>query len=158
MAKNKPLTGKYSFNLKDGDRCYGCGGKGKILPRLTPALVAEVKAKVDGGALDAYLAEQARLVACRKAIAPVKEAIDETWRNGAIHTAYRAAYDARYVKHTTDSIDAALSDYVSKVNALWDSANDKARNTKAYADKLLAELQGILAAIEGLNAEYAARG
>ena len=126
---------------------------------LPPALVAEVKAKVDGGALDAYLAEQARLVACRKAIAPVKEAIDAAWSKGTIHVAHNAAYEAVYVKRTTPApIDPMLSDYTKRVNDLWDSANDKARNTKAHADKLLAELRGILTAIEGLNAEYAARG
>ena len=38
-------TGKHSFNLKDGDVCYGCGGTGKTL--VTPKGQKKVKATAE---------------------------------------------------------------------------------------------------------------
>ena len=38
-------TGKYSYNLKDGDRCYGCGGTGKVAK--APNGQAKIKPTVD---------------------------------------------------------------------------------------------------------------
>lgn len=49
--------GRYSFNQFDGDRCYGCNGRGVVPPKLTARLRDTVIADVDGGALDAYADE-----------------------------------------------------------------------------------------------------
>lgn len=36
--------GRYSFNLRDLDRCYGCGGTGKRHPRKVEAIVTDYTA------------------------------------------------------------------------------------------------------------------
>lgn len=49
--------GRHSFNMLDGDRCYGCAGWGTVFPppaRLN-ALLARAREAVATGRLDAYL-------------------------------------------------------------------------------------------------------
>lgn len=46
-------SGRYSFNAIDGDRCYGCGGKGHLVAKLTADVLAGARAKVEDGTLAA---------------------------------------------------------------------------------------------------------
>lgn len=47
-------SGRYSFNLLTGDRCFKCDGNGALLPPLTMKKADKVRLAVDGGGLDAY--------------------------------------------------------------------------------------------------------
>lgn len=53
-------SGSYSYNPKDGTRCFGCGGAGKRAATLTPALLEQVRADVAAGKLQPYLERLAR--------------------------------------------------------------------------------------------------
>lgn len=91
--------GRHSFNLVDGDRCYGCNGRGWNMPKLTPALVATVRADVTAGKLDPYLARVQRQIAARAAtkadIARAEAAA------GVIGSRYDAAYKNAHRKGGT---------------------------------------------------------
>lgn len=47
--------GRYSFNMLDGDMCYGCYGSGKQAVKLTPELLRTVEQEVSEGKLQPYL-------------------------------------------------------------------------------------------------------
>lgn len=64
-------SGRFSHNQIDGDRCYGCNGKGETLPRLTKKIAAEAKARQDAGELDAYFAANRARAAAKKEIGPL---------------------------------------------------------------------------------------
>lgn len=52
-------SGRYSWNQIDGDRCFGCGGVGKRLAKITAAVVTEALARIAAGELAGYFAENA---------------------------------------------------------------------------------------------------
>jgi hypothetical protein len=64
-------SGRYSFNLMDGDRCFGCSGSGKQMMPITAKLVADAKARQDAGELDAYFARNRARAAAKAQIAPL---------------------------------------------------------------------------------------
>lgn len=66
--------GRYSFNLKDGDVCYGCMGMRLVMPKkVTSEQIEEVRVAVAAGALEPYFRQQeARRLAkdaCQKTLA-----------------------------------------------------------------------------------------
>ena len=86
-------SGRYSYNMIDGDRCYGCNGAGVTLPkRYTKRLMHEVQAAVEGGALDAYFERNRKRNAARKAIAGLVAEAREAYK--AIGDAYSEACNA----------------------------------------------------------------
>lgn len=51
--------GRYSFNQIDGDVCYGCAGRGRVMPKkVTHEQMEEVRAAVESGAMVPYLRQQ----------------------------------------------------------------------------------------------------
>ena len=48
-------SGSYSFNMMHGDTCYGCGGSGVTMPKITEKLILAARAAVDAGKLQPYL-------------------------------------------------------------------------------------------------------
>lgn len=80
--------GRYSWNAIDGDKCFGCGGSGKRLAKITAATVAEALARIEAGELAAYFAEN-------KAKAELEGAAKALWADymgSAIGTAYEVGY------------------------------------------------------------------
>lgn len=88
-------SGKYSFNLTDGDKCYGCMGLGRTYPTFTAKLLATVQTKVAAGELESYLADCRAKNAARAAIAPMVAKAAEL--SAPINAAYEAAYQARTI-------------------------------------------------------------
>lgn len=64
--------GRYSWNQINGDVCFGCGGSGKKLARITAATVTEALARIAAGELEGYFAEN-------KARRELKAAKDKLW-------------------------------------------------------------------------------
>ncbi len=87
-------SGRYSYCQMYGDRCFGCSGSGKGLPRLTATLVKTVQAKVTAGELDAYLALCKAKAEARKLIKPLIEAAKAIYN--VIGQAYEAEYQVSY--------------------------------------------------------------
>jgi hypothetical protein len=80
-------SGRYSYNQMDGDRCYGCNGKGKRVPRFTKKLGARVAELVAGGALETYFARGRAIAAARREIAPLVAKAHEVYQTiGATYT------------------------------------------------------------------------
>ena len=50
-------SGRYSFNLMDGDKCYGCGGSGTKVRKINRELVKDVTEFVSAGKLEEYVSE-----------------------------------------------------------------------------------------------------
>jgi hypothetical protein len=84
-------TGRYSYNQMDGDRCYGCNGRGKSLLPVTRKLAAEMKARQDAGELADYFARCQRNAEARAALLPLCVEIDTLWTNSHIGAAYTKA-------------------------------------------------------------------
>ncbi len=84
--------GRFSYNQMTGDRCFGCNGSGRALPKLTSTLVAHVKSAVVAGGLDAYLANVSAQAAAKATIAPIAEQIAAAY--APIGEAYMDAYRA----------------------------------------------------------------
>jgi hypothetical protein len=60
-------TGQYSFRPDIGTMCMGCGGSGKILPKLTRELLGTVEKEVKEGKLQPYFEKQKKLGEAKKA-------------------------------------------------------------------------------------------
>lgn len=84
-------SGRYSWNQIDGDRCFGCGGSGKKLARITAEVVAAALARIEAGELAGYFAENK----ARKEIKAAVAKTQATWRAASICAAYNAACDAQ---------------------------------------------------------------
>ncbi len=81
--------GQYSFNGTHS-RCYKCNGTGHQLPKLTPALLAEVTTKMAAGALDSYFESQRqRSIANRS-----REIVLQAWTDTGIGKMYDWRSDA----------------------------------------------------------------
>lgn len=91
-------SGRYSFNPVDGDRCFGCNGSGKSLPRLTAKIVADAKARQDAGELSDYFVRNAARAAATKAIEPALAELNSQCGNGGIR--------AQYNRHDREKISA----------------------------------------------------
>lgn len=77
--------GEYSFNLTDGTRCFGCGGLGKTMPKMTVALLESVKEKVEAGELDRYL----ETLRARKVAKSGPERVMKAWTDTGISKKYK---------------------------------------------------------------------
>jgi hypothetical protein len=56
-------SGHYSYNQISGTTCFGCGGRGEVVRKLTQPLLTRAKAAVAEGKLDALLEIQAQIKA-----------------------------------------------------------------------------------------------
>lgn len=87
-------SGSYSYNSMDGDRCYGCSGKGKVLLPVTKKLAVDMKRRQDAGELDAYFARNRARNAARASIAPLFAEVVALAK--PIGDAYEAEYQRKY--------------------------------------------------------------
>lgn len=125
-------TGRYSFNPMDGDRCYGCGGAGAVLPILTRKLVDKVNAAVAAGGLDAYLAD----VMARSDARKIVEGFDKAFTELALVCAFSQedlkhgwlmAAQYRKGKSSSKLYDAIHTIRTSTVKAMSDTPDIKAK-------------------------------
>lgn len=134
-------SGRYSWNQMDGDRCYGCGGSGKRLVRLTDKLVGEAKARIEAGELADYFAR----AKARGAIKAAAAHATKTWRESFISKTYSGpemrALPASIVVKSPEFRAQGL------VNALWDAVNRLEREAHGTTDP-----RATLAGIEELDA------
>lgn len=83
-------SGRYSWNQITGDRCFGCGGHGKVLRKITSAIAVEAVARIAAGELDGYFAAHR----ARRSIEAEAEAVWATYRASPISAAYERLYQA----------------------------------------------------------------
>lgn len=81
-------TGHYSYNMKDGTVCYGCGGSGVVTFPLTKGLLKQVENQISEGELDSYFNNMRNKSVAQKAVDTVLKAWIATgicdkynWRN-----------------------------------------------------------------------------
>jgi excinuclease UvrABC ATPase subunit len=92
--------GKFSYNQRDGDVCYGCNGSGKAVVKPTAKLVQEAKTRIAAGALDAYFERNRRINAARKVLPSLVAEAETVYR--VIGNAYDKAYRAKWVERRDD--------------------------------------------------------
>lgn len=125
--------GRYSFNMMDGDRCYGCNGIGVVMPKtITAAHVAEVTEAVAAGKLAPYLQNlRNRKIAARAdkqifavwgatrvnaANCHIYGAVETHARNAQMHALADAALEvSRYIRNDTDAPIAVVSAFVAEL-------------------------------------------
>jgi len=88
-------SGRYSFNQIDGDRCYGCNGKGRTMMALTFERVTEAKARQDAGELESYFVANRARAAAKASIEPLEREARALYE--PIGNQYEAAYQARSI-------------------------------------------------------------
>lgn len=88
--------GHYSYNQITGTRCFGCGGSGRQLIRITADVLAEAVARQAAGELDAYFAANKARGDARRAIGPILATFDAEWSGGAVHTSAQVVKSADF--------------------------------------------------------------
>lgn len=116
-------SGNYSFCPGHGTTCFGCGGGGKGLPKLTAKLLKIVQEKVAAGALEPYFA------ACKakaEARAMVKPLVSKA---KALYAIIGQAYDAEYSRsNRVGSMEPKVFAAQTMNNALYYSCGRRAEN------------------------------
>lgn len=146
--------GRYSWNAVDGDKCFGCGGSGKRLAKITTATIAEALARIEAGELNAYFAEH-------KAKTELKNASKALWADymkSEIGAAYTAASKAN---RTTEEIHAFVdSSPVFRAqtfqNKLLDRATQAEFDRKGTHAERIAIIRQVHAMILELNRAWIA--
>lgn len=86
-------SGSYSFCTSHGSTCFGCGGGGKGLPKLTAKLLKLVQEKVAAGDLEPYLAVCKAKAEARATIKPLIQAAKD------LYAPIGQAYNVEYVRN-----------------------------------------------------------
>lgn len=147
-------TGHYSFNQINGTTCFGCGGSGRRLAKLTEALANEAAARIAAGELETYFATNRAANTLKKA----HEALWTTYSASPIAAAYTAASKAN---RTTEEIHAFVDSSPvfraqSFQNKLTDAASSALYDRKANPLARLARIEAAHDAIRTLNAAWVA--
>jgi len=110
-------SGRFSFNTMDGDRCFGCNGKGRKLCAITAAMVAEAKARQEAGELAGYFARVQAIAAAKQEIGPLVEEARAIY--ATIGDAYERAYRAARKGGDLGLVNDALFRAQSMNNSLF---------------------------------------
>lgn len=149
--------GRYSYCTGYGSTCFSCGGAKQVALRITHDLLEDAENRVNAGELDGYLTEIARKSAALRAIKPLVATITKEWREGAVHTSYRAI-DRR----TVDSgVIVASAEFraADLINNVWKAANDAERGVefdRVDATVAVERLNDCLAMVRTVNAAWSA--
>jgi hypothetical protein len=84
--------GRFSYCQMYGDLCFGCSGRGVVMPKYSKKLISAVRARVADGGLAAYLAKCERIKAARAVLPSVLAEAKVAYHR--IADAYSAASDA----------------------------------------------------------------
>lgn len=153
-------SGRYSFNQIDGDRCYGCNGKGHVKPaerELGDILHAAEDCAKDGR-LDAYLAF---LEAARVAKNADRKVLD-AWQATGISKEYdwtrvtHPPHDPRedgYVNPKFRQRDADIAAINRKMADAHELVNNAAKNLNSRSETYRSEVVALAALVnEALSA------
>lgn len=108
-------SGQYSWNQVDGSRCFGCAGAGKVLAKITAAVVTEALARIEAGELTGYFAEN-------KARREIKTVNEELW---ADYMATRISHEYTVASRTPDAaafLETPIYRAQDLLNRIMDSA------------------------------------
>jgi hypothetical protein len=102
--------GRYSFNQIDGDRCYGCGGSGKIARRITSAVLAEAKEIAASGKLASYLQELGARQQAERAARTANKRVMAAWQASGVSAAYdwRKASSVDYDREVAERVNKPM--------------------------------------------------
>jgi|CXWK01.1.fsa_nt_gi hypothetical protein len=154
--------GHYSYNQITGTRCFGCGGSGRQLIRITADVLAEAVARQAAGELDAYFAANKARGDARRAIGPILATFDAEWSGGAVHTSYKAVsfFGRRDAPFTSAQVvESADFRAAGLVNSLHSAAHEIEFQSKREGFDALAgvdAMRGILALLREVNAAWTA--
>lgn len=146
-------SGRYSWNQMDGDRCYGCGGSGKKLIKLTTTLIAEAKARIEAGELAGYFA----MGAARGKIKGAAARATKVWSESLAATTYsRVCDEYGYGKVGVNAPAACFA--IRLVNAIWKAIKDVERDAHGTTDPIaaLAKIEELEALLKVVDAEFRA--
>jgi len=140
-------SGKHSFNAMDGDRCYGCSGRGKCAPKLTRALLDAMIARQNAGELDAYFARNRANAEAKRLMRPLLAQIDAEWSGGTIHAEFKTH---GHFRAPVDVVNAA-----GLINSYWRERNRVENAKDMSSQEKLSALESILSEIKAINAAFA---
>jgi hypothetical protein len=84
-------SGEYSYNQRDGTRCFKCNGRRYTSAKLTRAVLADARAKVEAGELVTLRAKWKALAEAKRQIVPLVAEITRLWQESAVSRSYTAA-------------------------------------------------------------------
>lgn len=122
-------TGRYSFNQMDGDRCYGCQGRGEYAPKLDADLYRALVQDVRAGKLDQYVVEVKR----KAKIAAEAKRLQSTIRDAIAATGWSAYH------YGPGGNDTALAK--QRFSYLSHGVHDVARAVETEAERLVFNLR-----------------
>ena len=155
-------TGKFSFNLRDGSRCFGCAGKGEQSAPLTLATLAMAQGKVRAGELDAIRVRNRARMAAKKEIAPLVARAELAYQ--VIADQYTAASKANAIGRPLFLAQSVNNDIRwgvhtgsprYKVNVA-DIAHEVKSGYRTDYPRCVSELQDCIAMLESLSAAFTA--
>lgn len=109
-------SGQYSYNQIDGSRCFGCGGAGKVLAKITATTVEAALARIANGELAGYFAENI----ARREIKAADKALWAVYMSTTIGKAYTKAS----VAHVDGLLDMPIGLAQRLLNRIMDRATD----------------------------------
>lgn len=102
-------SGQYSYNQIDGSRCFGCGGCGKNLAKITAEIVAAALERIAAGELAGYFAENT----ARREMKRANEAMWADYMAGQVGKDYNAWYGAASTTRALERAKAGLEPYAA---------------------------------------------
>ena len=146
-------SGHYSYNQRDGSRCFKCNGRGKIAHKLTAKLLKEVKQQVEQGALVPYIEDQKNKYFARSA----GDLIMKAWEGlGLNYNWMNAAQDKKAGLETEDArqsiISAQACEIYTRINDLTNKfTSGKNKGCPELAKQIKAELDAGLEKMKELK-------
>lgn len=151
-------SGRYSFNLTHGDRCFGCNGSGQRMPNAAEEseVIEAAKATKEDGRFADYMAFIGALSATKNAAQKVMNA----WKATGISAQYDWRKSAEYKRIGTPEfkrdndmsiINKKMSDAYTSVQSVW--LNYKSETYQADVLALAEALKGALATVEAARVE-----
>lgn len=133
-------SGRYSRNAQGSTTCYGCAGSGYAAQRLTADLLAQARAAVDAGKLDAYLEKRRADSVIYATVRAAADRVLKAWKETGISDLYRwqDAVEGIEPHATISKFNARMNDAYRRVENLagdYESAAFAARRAKNPAER-----------------------
>lgn len=150
-------TGEYSFNYRDGTRCFKCGGSKYLAPKVSKRIYAELEQLVESGTWQERL-EAHNLRARNRKIA---ENADKTFRKAQDAAGIGKLYGEQYDKFRSGEIEEidpkifaaqkrsnAIS---SKISNLGSALNYRDKSKRSTPEQVIEALEKGLAELEEIR-------
>ncbi len=142
-------SGRHSYNQTDGDRCWGCNGKRKMLAPLTTAILNEAATRIASGELVPYFAEN-------KASNSIKTASEAAWAT-YMGSAVGREYTALSIIDPGRALDSPVGRANDLMAAAIDSVSEATHEREGTALDRMAHIEFAHSVIRTVIAAWATR-